>query len=152
MSRWLFQLNSLHMELAVTARKEKNYNLSRLCLEKAFGAEKFRNYVEKFRFGSTCLSVDKASCLRQSAKLLRVQGDGELGVRILCGIAINVVTSMNFHNQNNFELLELSSRLVLLYNILIFNCKTKPYFQRSANIIIPSAHINRFDFVRTFYF
>jgi hypothetical protein len=70
----------------------------------------------------------------------------------LCGIAINVVTSMNFHNQNNFELLELSSRLVLLYNILIFNCKTKPYFQRSANIIIPSAHINRFDFVRTFYF
>ncbi len=124
MSRWLFQLNSLHMELAVTARKEKNYNLSRLCLEKAFGAEKFRSYVEKFRFGSTCLSVDKASCLRQSAKLLRVQGDGELGVRILCGIAINVVTSMNFHNQNNFELLELSSRYLIsrqFFHFLIAN-------------------------------
>jgi len=70
------------MELVVTARKEKNYNLSRVCLEKAFGTDNFKNYVEKFRFGSTCLSVDKASCLRQSAKLLRLQVRNYLPLKI----------------------------------------------------------------------
>jgi hypothetical protein len=61
------------MELAVAARKEKNLNLSRVCLEKAFNADKFRGYVEKFRFGSSWLSVDRAAGLRQAAKLLRLQ-------------------------------------------------------------------------------
>ena len=103
-------MTSLNMELAITARKERNVNLSRMCLEKSFNTDNFKSYVEKFRFGSTCLSVDKAALLRQSAKLLRLQGDVEMPVRILCGIAVNVVSTMNFHNQSNNELLELSSR------------------------------------------
>jgi hypothetical protein len=38
------------------------------------------------------------------------QGDGELGVRMLCGITINVVSSISVHNQSNSELLEISAR------------------------------------------
>ena len=56
--------------------KFRNFNLSRLCLEKSFQAadNNFKTYVKNFRFESTFLSVDKAALLRQSAKLLRLQG------------------------------------------------------------------------------
>jgi len=103
-------MSSLNMEVTVTSRKERNFNLSRLCLEKSFNTDNFKTFVDNFRFGSAFLSVEKAALLRQSAKLLRLQGDVELSVRILSGIAVKVVSSTHLHNTNNEELLQLSAR------------------------------------------
>ena len=88
----------MNLEIAVRARKEKNFNLSRVHLEQNLGCQAgigLVKHVNTINFNNPqfFLSSDKASCLRQGAKLcyLLKSEDGlnnkAVAVKVLCGIA-----------------------------------------------------------------
>ena len=119
-----FQLNSLDLKIAIVARKERNYRMAGSYLKKTLLGPNtdlnLKDYMKQLDFRSTLLSVERASSLRQAAKLTHLLGEGDSGVlsvQTLSGIATSIYTTYNFQYQQGqetdssmTELLEISSR------------------------------------------
>lgn len=122
--KYYFQLNSLNLEIAVVARKERNYKTAGSYLRKMLVGLNMdlslKDYMQQLDLSSSLLSVERASSLRQAAKLIHVLGDGDAGVlsvQTLSGIATSIYNTYSFQYQQGqgmessmTELLEISSR------------------------------------------
>jgi hypothetical protein len=110
-----FQLSSLDLEIAKRARKESNFKLANAYLQKflfqgsLLHEGDLSTYLSNMDFQNMPLSVDKASCLRQCAKLSFLCDKREVAVATICGIASSIA-AMAFHDPSNSDLLEISSR------------------------------------------
>ena len=122
--KYYFQLNSLNLEIAIVARKERNYKTSGSYLRKLLIGPNteltLKDYMKQLDLSNSLLSVERASSLRQAAKLVHVLGDGDAGllsVQTLCGIATSIFSTYSYQYQQGqgtdssmTELLEISSR------------------------------------------
>ena len=122
--KFYFQLNSLNLEIAIVARKERNFRMASSYLRKLLIGSNpeitLKDYMKQLDLTSSLLSVERASSLRQAAKLIHVLGDGDAGllsVQTLCGIATSIHTTYSYQYQQGqgtdssmTELLEISSR------------------------------------------
>eukprot|EP00094_Tigriopus_californicus_P005418 TCALIF_05224-PA protein Name:"Similar to Smg1 Serine/threonine-protein kinase SMG1 (Mus musculus)" AED:0.14 eAED:0.15 QI:0/0.66/0.5/1/0/0/4/861/3250 len=109
------KLNSLNLEIAKTARKEGNLALTEKFLKKTLMGEidttntSIEDHLMKLDFRTSMLSIERASCLRQSAKLAFKAKNELSAVRVLSGIATRI-GDMFFHDTANTELMDISSR------------------------------------------
>lgn len=109
------KLNSLNLEIAKTARKEGNLALTEKFLKKTLMGEidttntSIEDHLMKLDFRTSMLSIERASCLRQSAKLAFKAKNELSAVRVLSGIATRI-GDMFFHDTANAELMDISSR------------------------------------------
>ena len=122
--KFYFQLGSLNLEIAVVARKEKNYRTAENYLRKTLLGPNtnlsLKEYMKQLSLSTSLLSVERACSLRQAAKLIHVIGDadaGSLSVQTLSGIATSIYKTYSFQYQHDQEtdtsmgeLLEISSR------------------------------------------
>ena len=118
-----FQLSRLNLEIAIQARKERNFDLSKRHLIQHLGcpdSNGLMDFIENIDFNNQTmfLSTDKARCLRQSAKLsfvLQNQEDPEksggkirnktVAVQVLCGIG-----AISLRSPSNPDLTTIAAR------------------------------------------
>ncbi len=119
-ARTHFRISTLNLDIARRARKEGNLSVSIVHLQKALfggGADSNNSLVESLnsmKFSSQPLSVDRAACLRQCAKLCMLTDAKECAVATLCGVVNSVGTHfMLYQEESHSELLDLSSRSLL---------------------------------------
>ena len=122
--KYYFQLSALNLEIAIVARKERNYRMSASYLSKTLlGTHtelSLKEYMRTLDLSSSLLSVERACSLRHAAKLVHVLGDADAGilsVQTLSGIATSIYSTYHFQCQQGqdtessmTELLEISSR------------------------------------------
>ena len=116
-----YQLNTINLEIARVARKEKNFGLSEKFLLKSLTGRSNHNigleeYVKGYDFFSGGVTSDRVAGLRQASKVF-ISSSGpqerELAVKTACGLILSVGQFQANQYSKQVELLAESSRSLL---------------------------------------
>ena len=112
------ELQNLNLEIAIVARKTKNYATASKHLQSALWGQdpnqliEVKSYLRQMNFNAAILNIERASCLRQAAKLVHAMGDDkeDLALYTMSGLVSNILTMDSYGIQTTEELRCISAR------------------------------------------